>query len=186
VTRSLDVDLYQCLIHKDQEAMEILYDRYEKLIYTFAFRLTKNHSVAEEVVQEVFFKIWNTHAAYDANKGKFSSWLLSISRNAAMDLIKKHSKNQHAEFEDRDSLIDSSQLPEEYAEENEQNSSINKAITRLKEDQQEMIQLFYFKGLSHEKIADRTGLPLGTVKSRIRLALKHLKGSLTLETIKQL
>lgn len=169
-----DVELYKRLVHQDKMALEALYNRYEKLIYSFSYRMTKDPKLAEEVVQEVFMKLWKTHAPYAEEKGKFSSWLLTMTRNLALDLIRKQSRPA-VEFEERDSLQEASETPDTMLEEKEQTRLVRRAVTKLKQEQQHIIELFYFQGLTHEKIADRTGLPLGTVKGRIRLALKHLK-----------
>ncbi|TDL30687.1 sigma-70 family RNA polymerase sigma factor [Jeotgalibacillus sp. S-D1] len=170
-----DIELYKRLVQQDKMALETLYNRYEKLIYSFSYRMTKDPKLAEEVVQEVFMKLWKTHAVYSEEKGKFSSWLLTMTRNMALDLIRKQSKRPTVEYEERDSLQEASETPEVMLEEKEQTRLVRRAVTKLKKDQQHIIELFYFQGLTHEKIADRTGLPLGTVKGRIRLALKHLK-----------
>lgn len=170
-----DIELYNRLVQRDKEALELLYDRYEKLVYSFSYRMTRDATLAEEVVQEVFIKLWNPHAPYTEDRGKFSSWLLTMTRNLSLDLIRKQSARPTVEFEERDSLTDPSETPEEWLETNEQNRFVRKAVRKLKKEQQYIIELFYFQGLTHEKIADQTGLPLGTVKGRIRLALKHLK-----------
>ncbi|KIL52786.1 RNA polymerase sigma factor [Jeotgalibacillus campisalis] len=175
-----DMDLYDRMVTGDQKAFESLYTKYEKLIYSFAYRMTQNHSAAEEVVQEVFLKLWKQHAQYIEGKGKFSSWLLTITRNSSMDLLSKQTKHQHVEYGEHDSPADTASAPEEVAENKEQSRIIQKAVAHLNKEQQTVIRLHYLNGMSHEKISSDTGVPLGTVKSRIRLALKHLKSSQTL------
>ncbi|MDG5472784.1 sigma-70 family RNA polymerase sigma factor [Jeotgalibacillus sp. ET6] len=181
LTVQRDIDLYERMVSGDQKAFENLYMKYEKLIYSFAYRMTQNHSSAEEVVQEVFLKLWKKHAQYLEEKGKFSSWLLTITRNASMDLLSRQTKHQHAEFEEHDSLTDTALHIEGVIEKKEQSNTVHTAIAQLNEEQQTVIRLCYLNGMSHEKISSDTGVPLGTVKSRIRLALKHLKSSQTLQ-----
>lgn len=176
-----DIDLYDRMVRGDQKAFEKLYTKYEKLVYSFAYRITQNHSAAEEVVQEVFLRLWKKHAEYLEGKGKFSSWLLTITRNSSMDLLSRQSKHQYAEFEERNSSADTAPPPEEAMEKKEQTTTLHTAIAQLNVEQQAVIRLCYLNGMSHEKISSDTGVPLGTVKSRIRLALKHLKSSQTLQ-----
>ncbi|WP_227396925.1 RNA polymerase sigma factor [Jeotgalibacillus aurantiacus] len=170
-----DTELYVRLRQNDKEALAQLYDRYEKLVYSFAYRMTKDRTLAEETVQEVFVKLWRTNAEYDESKGKFSSWLLTITRNKALDLIRKSAAKPTVEFEERDSLKETAETPDDILEEKTKNQAVRKAVARLKEEQRTIIELFYFKGLTQDAIAQQTGLPLGTVKGRIRLALKHLR-----------
>ncbi len=175
---NLDYDLYQRILNKDPQAMEQLYERYEKLVFSFSYKIMNDASLAEEVVQEVFIKLWRSHSPYSADKGKFSSWLLTMVRNSAMDLIRKNKKNETYEYVENDSLQVAEETPDSIYEWKENRSFLLRAVKKLKADQQEMIHLFYFKGLTQREIADRTQLPLGTVKGRIRLALKHLRGNI--------
>ncbi|PPA68867.1 RNA polymerase sigma factor [Jeotgalibacillus proteolyticus] len=175
MTEPRDLDLYQNLVNGDKKALEALYDRYEKLVYSFAYRMTKDPELAEEVVQEVFIKLWNPHSPYSSEKGKFSSWLLTMTRNTALDFLRKQANKPTVEYEERDSPQEAADSPGELLEVKEQSQLVRRAVQRLKKDQKQIIELFYFQGLTHEKIAVRTGLPLGTVKGRIRLALKHLR-----------
>ncbi|KIL47127.1 RNA polymerase sigma factor [Jeotgalibacillus campisalis] len=170
-----DIELYQQVLQRDKNALESLYDRYQKLIYSFSYRMTKDTTLAEEVVQEVFIKLWNSHSSYSEEKGKFSSWLLTMTRNTALDHLRKQSSKPAVEFEERDSLRETAETPSDLLEEKEKKLLIRRSVQKLKKEQRHIIELFYFQGLTHEKISHRTGLPLGTVKGRIRLALKHLK-----------
>ena len=170
-----DASLYAKVKNKDRIAFETLYDRYEKLLYSFAFRYTNDSALTEEVIQDVFLKLWNGTNEYDGSKGKFSSWLLTITRNKAIDEIRKRKRHTHDEMLEKDLLDQDEALVEETAEWNEQKSILKRAMDSLKAEQQQIIDLFYFKGLSQQKIADQCELPLGTVKGRIRIALKHLR-----------
>ncbi|APH06114.1 RNA polymerase sigma factor [Bacillus weihaiensis] len=176
-----DAVLYVETINKDRVAFEALYDRYERLIYSFAYKMTNDSALTEEIVQDVFLKLWNGTNVYDEKKGKFSSWLLTITRNKAIDEIRKRKRHTHEEIIDKDALTQQGKTVEEKAEWNEQKQVIQKAVNQLKIDQQQIIDLFYFKGLSQQKIADQCELPLGTVKGRIRMALNHLRKMLDKE-----
>ena len=90
-----DLILYQRLRETDQSALESLYDRYEKLVYSFAYRMTSNVTASEDIVQDVFSKLWYGKAEYNPDKGKFSSWLLTITRYTAIDHLRKMKKKKH-------------------------------------------------------------------------------------------
>ncbi|MGE6489448.1 RNA polymerase sigma factor [Paenisporosarcina sp. NPDC076898] len=179
-----DSQLYDRLRSKDQSALEELYDRYERLVYSFAYRMTQNAQLAEDTVQEVFIKLWKDHAPYTEDKGKFSSWLLTMTRNTSLDALRKKGKQQEVGLLDKDAEqmkapID--ELPEQMLEWKEKGTILRKAIDRLKDDQRSIVELFYFHGLSQESISTKLDIPLGTVKSRIRLALQHLRKHLESE-----
>ncbi|MCM3406026.1 RNA polymerase sigma factor [Cytobacillus oceanisediminis] len=170
-----DAELYRSILQKDSKALELLYDRYEKLLFSFVYKMTHDPQLSEEVIQEVFMKLWKKHSNYSEDKGKFSSWLLTLTRNTALDVLRKQKPQESFEYKEYDSVNIDSNSPEEIVEWKERGKLIKRAVTKLKGEQQKMIDLFYFKGLSHQKISERTELPLGTVKGRLRLALKHLK-----------
>jgi RNA polymerase sigma factor (sigma-70 family) len=169
----LDIELYARLQTKDKRALELLYERYEKLLFSFAYRMTGRRDLSEEIVQDVFLKLWTKPGMYDNTKGKFSSWILTVTRYAAIDCLRKKDEN-HSELEDRDALKSSDPSVEEVTEWKEKRKEIREAINQLADEQQQIVELFYFKGFSQQKIADTIQIPLGTVKGRIRLALKHL------------
>ncbi|MCA1030813.1 sigma-70 family RNA polymerase sigma factor [Bacillus timonensis] len=173
-----DQILYNQVLAKDKKALEILYDRYEKLVYSFSFKMMGDAQLAEEVVQEVFIKLWRGIGSYEESKGKFSSWLLTITRHTAIDLIRKRKKEATVELEDRDSLVADEKLVEEQVEWKEEGNRLRRAVATLKKEQQSMINLFYFKGFTQQRISEECDIPLGTVKGRIRLALRHLRSYL--------
>lgn len=168
-----DIELYARLQAKDKLALELLYERYEKLLFSFAYRMTGRRDLSEEIVQDVFLKLWTKPGMYDETKGKFSSWILTVTRYTAIDCLRKKDEN-NAGLEERDALKSTEPSVEEITEWKEKRKEIRLAINQLTEEQQQIVELFYFKGLSQQKIADTFQIPLGTVKGRIRLALKHL------------
>ncbi len=176
MTAQDDVNLYEKVAVQDRHAFELLYDRYEKLVFSFAYRLTKDRTIAEEVTQDIFLKLWHGTSIYQEEKGKFSSWLLTITRNKAIDEIRRLKRHDHEPMLEKDALIEGADSTEREVEWKERREELRAAITALSADQQEVIELFYFQGYSQQKISDRCNLPLGTVKGRIRLALKHLNG----------
>jgi RNA polymerase sigma factor (sigma-70 family) len=174
-----DIDLYRKVVDdQDSSALRQLYRKYEKLIYSFTYKMTGDQEIAEEVIQEVFLKLWKKHAPYDHSKGKFSSWLLTMTRNTCLDSLRKRKKHESVEYMEQDSLQVSNETPADIVEWKEKGKAIQDCIRSLKEDQQRIVHLFYFKGLTQQSISKNTDTPLGTVKGRIRLALKHLHSCL--------
>ncbi|MEG9298344.1 sigma-70 family RNA polymerase sigma factor [Mangrovibacillus sp. Mu-81] len=174
-----DIDLYHKVVsEKDSSALRQLYRKYEKLIYSFSYKMTGDKEIAEEVIQEVFLKLWKKHSPYDQSKGKFSSWLLTMTRNTSLDALRKRKKHESVEYIEKDSLQVSYETPADIVEWKEKGKAIQDCIRALKEDQQRMVHLFYFKGQTQQSISNSTDTPLGTVKGRIRLALKHLHSCL--------
>jgi RNA polymerase sigma factor (sigma-70 family) len=170
-----DIDLYQKVLqNKDSSALRKLYQKYEKLIYSFSYKMTGDKEIAEEVIQEVFLKLWKKHAPYDGSKGKFSSWLLTMTRNTSLDAIRKRNRHESVEYIEKDSMRVTHETPEDILEWKEKGSAVRKCIELLKKDQQQMVYLSYYKGKTQQAISKSTDTPLGTVKGRIRLALKHL------------
>lgn len=172
--KSSDTLLYSRIQQQDKIALEDLYDRYEKILFSFLLKMTQDRELAEEALQEVFIKIWRGVGEYDDSKGKFTSWLFRMAQNSAIDLIRKR-KNPTVPLDEIADMPSSDSSVEKMAEWQEEKEHIHAAVSQLSAEQQEMIQLFYFKGHTHEKIAELCGIPLGTVKSRIRLALSKLK-----------
>ncbi|WP_026691063.1 RNA polymerase sigma factor [Alteribacter aurantiacus] len=180
-----DKQLYRRIQEHDQAALETLYDKYEKLLYSFAYKMVQDPQSAEEIVQEVVLKLWKGTGTYDETKGKFSSWLLTMTRNTAIDMIRKQDK-QEVHLSNEWEPGDSGPQVEDMIEWKEQGETLKKAIRTLKKEQIEIVELFYFKGYSQRKIAEKTNIPLGTIKGRIRLALKHLRQELAGERGTQL
>ena len=173
-----DTELYEGLRAGDKACLEMLYRKYEKLLYSYAYKMTSSHERSEEVVQDVFMKVWQKKGAYDENKGKLSTWLITITRNYAID-ISRRKKIDTYEYDERDDVnpdSDHFNSPvEKQAEHHEDREIINKAMQKLNEEQQRIVTLFYFKAYSQSQIAEALDVPLGTVKSRLRLALGHLR-----------
>lgn len=172
-----DAELYNKVLSGDKRALEQLYDKYEKILYSFSYRMMNQKQSAEEVVQEVFIKVWKGQGYFDPSKGKFSSWLLTIARNTSIDLMRKR-KEPAYELEERDSLVSNEPSTEDLVEWKEQGAAVRNAVSQLGEEQRLVIDSFYFKGYTQKKIAEQFNVPLGTVKGRIRLALKHLRTAL--------
>lgn len=174
-----DIEHYQKMMEGDKQSLEAIYDKYEKLLYSFVIKLSSDQSLAEEVLQEVFIKLWTQKATYDETKGKFSSWIVTITRYTAIDIIRSKKKDNVSLEEETDIPEEQDESVEDLVEWKEKSSAIRKALNQLSNEQRKIVDLFYFKGCSQSKIAKECDLPLGTVKGRLRLALKHLKKHLS-------
>ena len=168
-----DESLYHEMRSGDELALEALYEKYERLLFSFAHRFTNNDRLSEEVIQEVWMKIWNGRVDFNTDKGKFSSWILTITRNAALDCLRREKRQPTIEVEERDGGFD--EPVERTVIERETASEVRDAVSELKPDQQELIELVYFKGLTQQQISEQLNLPLGTVKTRIRSAIQSLR-----------
>ncbi len=168
-------------------ALGELYDRYGRLVFSLAYHIVNDSGLAEEITQEVFLQVWNKAASYQAELGKVSTWLTSVARHRAIDSLRRRSvrpEGNSADLDDSDepggpAWVDPLNVEAE-TELSLQNHSVRQAVAQLPKDQQHALALAYFQGLSHQEIARLTGEPLGTIKTRIRLAMQKLRQ--TLET----
>ena len=166
----------------DVNALEGLYERYRTMAYSIALRITGEPSAAEDVVQEAFLGAWRNAARYVAGRGSVKTWLLSIVHHRAIDAIRR--RRPTTELPETDTpagLPEALTLPDVWAAvaEGLDRSAIADALSTISIVQREAIELAYFGGLTQVEISDRLGLPLGTVKSRMRLGLLALRRVLT-------
>jgi len=173
------------------EPLALLYDRYFRQCFALAVRMLADAGRAEEVVQEVFLKLWQAPQGFDQTRGKFASWLLSVVHHRCIDEIRKNKRNltiSHSfgpDGEEGDDPInripDEHSGPEELSWLNQQRGAVRQALTRLTDVQRRVIELAYFGGMTQAEIAAHLGEPLGTVKTRIRLGLQKMKAMLEAE-----
>jgi RNA polymerase sigma-70 factor (ECF subfamily) len=167
-------------------ALEQLYDRYSTLVFSVSLRVLRDPQLAEDVVQEVFLRLWRQPASFDPGRGRFISWLMSVTRNRALDELRRVSRRNRSEDQEEDeanpldSVATSDRMddPAMGAELREQREAVRTAMTRLPPEQRRAIELAYFSGLTQAEISDLTGDPLGTVKTRIRLGMRKLRDAL--------
>lgn len=173
-----DGDLMKQIRMRRREALEQLYDKYAKLVYSFAVRAAGSEPLARDIVQLVFTRLWTTQAEYDAGKGHFVSWLLTVTRNITIDELRR--ERRHASglpmerVADRLEAPDASN-PEDDAVRRSEYSEVAAASRRLTEPQRRVIELLYWQGYTLQQIADMGGEPIGTVKNRLHQALKTLR-----------
>ncbi|HEX3240385.1 MAG TPA: sigma-70 family RNA polymerase sigma factor [Solirubrobacterales bacterium] len=179
--RLADEELMPLIGEKDPEAFEVFYDRHGGAAYSLAYRIVGERAAAEDVTQEAFISLWRSGARFDSTRGSVRSWMLSIVRNRAIDFLRsKAGKAPKLTFDD-DSILEqrpSEQLTEDEAMRHETASEVRGALGELPGDQSKVIELAYFGGFSHSEIARMLGVPLGTVKGRMRLGLEKIRGEL--------
>jgi RNA polymerase sigma-70 factor, ECF subfamily len=160
-------------------ALEELYDRYKTMAYSIAYRITNDATLAEDVVQDAFLGAWRNAARYMEGRGSVKTWLLSIVHHRSIDAIRR--RRPTSELPDIDAgLPDALTLPDVWGEVSAglDAESVRQALVGLSDVQREALELAYFGGLTQQEIAERTGTPLGTVKSRMRLGLLAMRRSL--------
>jgi RNA polymerase sigma-70 factor (ECF subfamily) len=160
----------------DEGALAALYDRLAPLAYGLAVRIAGDRRLAQDAVQEAFVRAWRRAASYDVQRGGARAWLLRIVRNAAIDQLRAERAKLRAEVgANEEASGRPAERPDHSAASAQLSSRLRDAVRRLPEEQQRVIEIAYFEGLSHSEIAAREGIPLGTVKSRIHDGVVRLR-----------
>jgi RNA polymerase sigma-70 factor (ECF subfamily) len=176
-----DEELMPLVGRKDPEAFEVLYDRHGGAAYSLAYRIVGDRAAAEEVTQEAFISVWRSGARFDAARGSVRSWLLSVVRNRAIDFLRSRAGKAPKLTFDDDAALEArpaAERTEEEALQRETAAEVRGALGKLPGEQSKVIELAYFGGFSHSEIARILGLPMGTVKGRMRLGLEKIRGEL--------
>ncbi len=166
--------LVQLLKSGDQSAFEYLYDHYSGALNGVIFKMISDQHLAEDILQEAFVKIWNNFSTYDSSKGRLFTWMLNITRNLTIDTIRSKSFKKQAKIQNSENAVS-------YASNNINENDkfdalgIRKQTMLLNEGQKRVIDLAYFEGFTQEEISKKLGIPLGTVKTRMRTAISVLK-----------
>ena len=173
-----DLELVAKVQEGDRDALGALYDRYGRRVFALAARVLNDPVASEEVTQDVFMSVWRRGSSYSAQKGKFTTWLFSIAHNRTIDELRRRRRDLNRNNDDvQDHLsIESGEIsPADAAVAQSQYAQVRDALDVLPPEQRLVIELSYFKGLTQAEISEKTGQPLGTVKTRMRLALKKLR-----------
>lgn len=175
-----DEALIRLIAHSKTEALSVLYDRYGRLVFSLAIHIVGDQATAEEITQDVFFRIWEKASTYRVEQAKVSTWLTSITRYRAIDILRQRGvrpeQNSVDWAEDTLSMLPAgADDPEDATELSMEQKRIQKALANLPEDQRQAVALAYFQGMTHTEIAETLKVPLGTVKTRIRLAIQKLR-----------
>jgi RNA polymerase sigma-70 factor (ECF subfamily) len=176
-----DLELLASIGRSDRDALGALYDRYGRRVFSLAARILSDHAVSEEITQDVFLSIWRRSASYSPDKGKFTTWLFSIAHNRTIDELRRRKRDRNRDSDDVEEHLDIVSLdisPDDSAVAQSEYSMVREALATLPPEQRAVVELAYFRGLTQAEIAAKTGQPLGTVKTRMRLALKKLRDAL--------
>ena len=162
------------LLSKDPKRFELVFDYFSNSLYGIINQIVKNEELAEDILQDVFLKVWNNSSSYDSNKSRLFTWMLNIARNSAID----YTRSKQGKLDRKNQSID------DYRHENDEsftivtehdNIGLKKIVSELKEDQKEIIDLAFFEGYTHIEIAEKLQIPLGTVKTKCRNAIHVLR-----------
>lgn len=157
--------------HGDEKAMAVLFDRYSKVVYSVSLRVLRDTASAEDVMQEIFMQIWRSPNSFVAAKGSLGGWLAVVARNRSIDTLRRKRPSEQVE---EMNLPSSSNIADE-AERSILMDRARAAVVRLPLEQRKTLEMAFFDGLTHSEIAEMTGDPLGTVKTRIRSGLLTLR-----------
>jgi RNA polymerase sigma-70 factor (ECF subfamily) len=162
-------------------ALSALYDRYSRTVYGVGLKILGNRSLAEELVQDVFLKVWRSAGTFDSSRGSFSTWLYRVTRSCALDVYRKRASRIRQVPDGGPHIAaarDSSAGPQEVVDESWLSWRVSRALEVLDAPHREVIELAYFGGLSQREVSERTGVPLGTVKTRTARAFRRLRREL--------
>jgi RNA polymerase sigma-70 factor (ECF subfamily) len=163
-------ELVEMLRRQDRKAFNYLYDNYSDALYGVVLKLVRTEETAQDLLQEIFVKIWKNIVQYDVGKGRLFTWMLNIARNTSIDYLRVN----RPEIQDIDSavyVVESNQTIYNELDAKE----LREVVSQLKPEQQTLIEMVYWGGYTHEEAAQRLEMPLGTVKTRVRSALRDLR-----------
>jgi RNA polymerase sigma-70 factor (ECF subfamily) len=174
-----DETLVRLIVQARAEALSELYDRYSRLVFSLALNSVGNPATAEEITQDVFLRVWQRARQYNAGRAKVSTWLTSITRHRAIDQLRRRSSRPEQHSVTWAELAPGAEPavndPEHAASLTMERERVRAAIAQLPEEQKQVLALAYFQGLTQSQIAETLDLPLGTVKTRIRLGMQKLR-----------
>ncbi len=166
-----DAALLEAVAQQDQSAMAELFDRYSRLVYSISLRVLKEPSLAEDVMQEVLFQVWRSPGGFIAQRGSLCAWLSVVARNRSIDVLRRRAHQEPLEG----LTVPEPRSMARSVEDELLMNEVRSAVMELPEEQLSSLQMAYFDGMTHTEIAERTGIPLGTVKTRIRTGLSAVR-----------
>lgn len=178
-----DTALIEKMQAGDESALRTLYERYSRLVFSLVFHICGDRAIAEEITLDVFTQVWQKADSYQPERAQFSTWLTAIARYRAIDHLRRQNARpqEHAAPFEEIRFLDGSSAPasqrraETAAASHLRRERVRAALSELPPEQQQVLALAYFQGFTHQEMADLLDLPLGTVKTRLRLALKKLR-----------
>ena len=155
----------------NENAMAQLYDRYSPIVYAVALRVLGDTAAAEDVLQDVFIQLWRNPGAFDASRGQMAAWLSVIARHRAIDVLRKRTSDSDIS----EVVVSVNANLDAAADRNKALQKVREVLSGMPAQQRSAIEMAFFEGLTHTEIANRTGEPLGTIKTRIRTGLLSLR-----------
>jgi RNA polymerase sigma-70 factor (ECF subfamily) len=171
--RMSDRALVERVVARDESALAAIYDRYSGMLHSMVMRVLRDTQAAEEILQDIFFQLWNNAVKFDPERGSLPGWLLVSARNRAISRLRRFHRVGMEELEEN-MVVVSFNIESSLSQE-QMVRRVKGAIEELSEVQRQAVELAFFEGLTHTEIAERTGEPLGTVKTRLRSAIESLK-----------
>lgn len=174
-------DLLSAIAGGSRESFSTLYDHFSASLFGIAYGVTRNHAEAQEILQEAFLAIWNKADRYDPKLGKATTWLIQVTRNLAIDHLRKRQRQDagRERLRDEPSHEGSPKDPAGRLISKEAAARVRQALADLPDDQRHALELAFFRGMSQSQIAEHLHEPLGTVKSRIRRAMERVRSVVT-------
>lgn len=174
VKKYSEEELVALLQNRDQQAFSYLYDNYSAALNGVIGRMVESRELAEDILQEAFVKIWNNFSSYDTSKGRLFTWMLNIARNLTIDTLRSKGYKKQAKISSDENSVsnftDDNRMAERFDA-----MGIRKQLVNLKPEQRNIIDLAYFNGFTQDEISKQMGIPLGTVKTRMRAAIIELR-----------
>lgn len=171
--REMETEIVCLLQKQDKQAISLMYDRYAATLFGIVVRIVHSESLAEDVIQEVFVKAWRYGGNYEPSKGTIFTWLLNIARNTAIDKTRSVEFKQSGKIQTLDQLVYvHNRLTIEF---NPDLIGLDKIVKQLEEKYRIIVELIFFRGFTHHEVTEHLDIPLGTVKSRLRIALRELR-----------
>ena len=175
-----DTALIALIVRRDEAALSALYDHYSRLVFSLAVRIVGERALAEEITADVFVRVWRSAASFAEERGRFVAWLMSVTRHRAIDELRRLSVRPEGSSVELNELLNTLHPDplEEVIEVKRQRELVRSALATLPSPQREVLELAYFGGLTQQEIAEKTGTPLGTVKTRMRLGMLKMRDEL--------
>jgi len=179
-SRTDDKKLVRAIVERKQEAVAELYDRFSSLLMALAYRVLGNAQDAEEILQETFLQVWNQAARYDPSRSSVSTWLVLITRSRAIDRLRNRQVQQRTVTAAQQETPTSHTSPTGVGDVllQERQKRLGEVMSELPSEQRQVLELAFYSGSTQSEIAEQTGIPLGTVKTRTLLAMKKLRAAL--------
>ena len=168
-----DEEVLARVARADELALAELYDRFGRVAYGLAYRMLRDAALAEDAVQDAFLAVWRTAVSFDARRGRASTWILTLVHRRAVDVVRREDRRRAQPLDEVPAA--SVEATDETAAVREQRRAVQGALAQLRPDQRQALELAYYGGLSQSELAERLGIPLGTVKSRMFAALSELR-----------